>query len=119
MEIPSSAVVVSDWESLHEEGAKYPEAALVYKYGGWVIEVDSVIVLAVEGSLSQEITDKDPEAVEEDQDCELVEENDELNNKVVKRCSHARCFTSATCRTYSHCYVCRIYNYTTGFGNCI
>ncbi|RSL59555.1 hypothetical protein CEP54_007227 [Fusarium duplospermum] len=76
VEIPSSAVVVSDWDSLHKEGVKYPDAALVHKYGGWVIEVDDVIVLAVEGSLVQEITEMDPEAAEED-DCEKVEEEDE------------------------------------------
>lgn len=110
--------MVSDWDSLHKEGVKYPDAALVHKYGGWVIEVDDMIVLAVEGSLSQEITEMDPEAAEEDPDCEQVEEEDE-SGKLVKRCSHPRCFYSSHCKTYTGCYICRIYNYTTGFGNCI
>ncbi|RSL96458.1 hypothetical protein CEP52_011451 [Fusarium oligoseptatum] len=76
-----SSSIYSD--SLHKEGVKYPDAALVHKYGGWVIEVDDVIVLAVEGSLSQEITEMDPEAAEADPDCEQVEEEDE-SGKLVK-----------------------------------
>ena len=111
VELPSSAVVVSDWDSLKAETARYPETALVYKYGGWVVEVDDVIVLAVDESMIQDITDADA-----DEECDEAEEED---GQLVKRCSHRGCFNHAICVTYTGCWICRINNYTTGRGVCI
>lgn len=98
--LPSSATIVSDWDGLWREGVKYPDSALVNKYGGWVIEVDNEVVLAIDDSFIQAVVDAGSAPAEED--CEEVEDN----GKLAKRCNHARCFNSSHCRTYTGCHVC-------------
>jgi hypothetical protein len=57
IEIPDSAAVVSDWDQLYAESAKYPLSMMV-KYGGYVIEVDGQNVLATNDNMTKEVADK-------------------------------------------------------------
>lgn len=115
MEIPSSAIGASDWDSLYAGADIFPDSSLLNKYGGLVMEVDGAIVLAVDDDFIQEVTNKPSDSEE---DCEELEEEDAEGN-LVKRCSHRTCFFSSTCRTYSGCHICNIYNRNTGLGRCI
>ncbi|KAM0703582.1 hypothetical protein Q7P35_009521 [Cladosporium inversicolor] len=55
VEIPESAIIVSDWDSLHAESDRFPNSMLMPKYGGNVIEVDRKIMLATTENLTLEI----------------------------------------------------------------
>ncbi|WKT52651.1 hypothetical protein QSH57_003213, partial [Fusarium oxysporum f. sp. vasinfectum] len=55
IKIPKDAIWVTNWDQLHEMGAKYPDTALVEKYGGNVIEVDGKIVLATDEEMTKQI----------------------------------------------------------------
>ncbi|KAF4957015.1 hypothetical protein FGADI_3428 [Fusarium gaditjirri] len=55
VEIPENAIWVTNWDQLHEMGAKYPDTALFEKYGGNVIEVDGKIVVATDEKMTEEI----------------------------------------------------------------
>ncbi|UPL02868.1 hypothetical protein LCI18_013802 [Fusarium solani-melongenae] len=109
VEIPKDAIWVTNWDQLHEMAAKYPDTALVEKYGGNVIEVDGKIVLATDQEMNEQIDDL----------IEQLEKNNpegETEPKTPNRrdlpghnrpCSHPGCFYSSTCLTYTNCHVCR------------
>ena len=56
--LPETAVVVSTWNALHAEGAKYPDSMLIGKYGGFVIEVNDIIMLATDDNMTAEVDAK-------------------------------------------------------------
>jgi hypothetical protein len=58
IDIPETAVIVDNWDTLHAEGSKYPWRMLEPKYGGNVIGVDGVIKLVTTDELSKQIEEK-------------------------------------------------------------
>jgi hypothetical protein len=129
IDIPNSAVVVSDWETLYSEAAKFPNTALEPKYGGNVIEVDGQIVLATDEEMTRQVNAKfdavPPLTAEEELEFEQLMEQynngsyvpekrsclqngGEASKKLQKRsCSHNPCFLSPLCLTYTDCHICR------------
>ncbi|KAG9256796.1 uncharacterized protein F5Z01DRAFT_488571 [Emericellopsis atlantica] len=118
IEVPSTAAVVYDWDSLYSQAALYPDSTLDLKYGGWVIEVDDSIVLAIDDSFVQELSDAATAQDDDEGECENTEEGD-ADEVSAQRCSHPKCFNTANCRTYTDCHVCTRQSYLTGVGWCI
>ncbi|KAF4333484.1 hypothetical protein FBEOM_12692 [Fusarium beomiforme] len=100
VEIPKDAIWVTDWDQLHEMGAKYPDTALVEKYGGNVIEVDGKIVLATDEEMTKQIEDLVKELEKNDKDVETETETSRRRDVEIpgpyRQCSHPRCFYDAS-----------------------
>ena len=129
IDIPDTAVIVSDWDSLHAETERFPDSMLMPKYGGNVIEVDGQIMLATTQDLTleiQKVVDSIP-AFTAEQEAEyecmldayeggveaimtksLCSKKNEAEGILQKRaCQNYGCFTDSICRTYNDCHVCR------------
>lgn len=52
IDIPGTAVVVSDLTTLEVELSRYPSTALNERYGGWVIEIGGRIVVAMDDNMT-------------------------------------------------------------------
>jgi hypothetical protein len=61
--LPETARVCSDWPSLNAAALQRPHAAIVKKYGGWVIEEGGAIVIACDEGMSVRC-DERPEQLE-------------------------------------------------------
>lgn len=108
VEIPATAIIATTWDMFHKEAARFPDNMAVYKYGGYVIEVDGVIKLATDDTMTQLITDKL-------NSLPPVSEGEEVNGPPIQQedgglekryCSHPPCFNSALCQMYTDCHVC-------------
>jgi hypothetical protein len=129
VEVPETAIIVSDWESLQTEVEKFPDSMLMTKYGGNVIEVDGQIMLATTQDLTleiQKVVDALPAFTpEEDAEYECVQ--DALENGVEatmakdvcsnegkvesilreRTCAGRMCWNDSICVTYNDCHVCK------------
>lgn len=124
--IPASAVIISDWETYHQEAQKYPDTMVVGKYGGYVVEVGGEIKLATDNAMTKLINerlDAIGAANEGDDGAEdVTKRNTDLEGSAVlekRACSHPRCFNSALCLSYTDCHVCTARSGTIGQGRCI
>jgi hypothetical protein len=50
--LPDTARVVTEWTSLRAAAMERPNAPIVKKYGGWVIEEEGAIVVACDEEMS-------------------------------------------------------------------
>lgn len=57
IDIPGTAVVISDLTALEVELARYPCTALNERYGGWAIEIDEGIVVAMDDNMTRLINE--------------------------------------------------------------
>ncbi|KAM5385212.1 hypothetical protein ACJZ2D_001173 [Fusarium nematophilum] len=91
IELPLSAVIVTTWDEFHTEGRKYPNSAVVPKYGGFVIEVDEEIKMATDEKMTQEVAEKlaSLSLRDDGEAADGVEESPEGGPSLEKRrCSH-------------------------------
>ncbi|EXK82934.1 hypothetical protein FOQG_12766 [Fusarium oxysporum f. sp. raphani 54005] len=111
IKIPKDAIWVTNWDQLHEMGAKYPDTALVEKYGGNVIEVDGKIVLATDEEMTKQIDSLIKELEKDDIEVEAETETSKRRDVEIpgpyRQCSHPRCFYDVTCHSYTNCHICR------------
>jgi hypothetical protein len=129
VEVPETAIIVSDWESLQTEVEKFPDSMLMTKYGGNVIEVDGQIMLATTQDLTleiQKVVDALPAFTpEEDAEYECVQDvlasgaeaamaKDVCSNEGKaegilreRACAGRMCWNDSICVTYNDCHVCK------------
>jgi hypothetical protein len=58
IEIPETAIIVSDRETLYAAATEFPDSALSSKYGGNIMEVDGRVVLATDEEMTRQINAK-------------------------------------------------------------
>jgi hypothetical protein len=109
VQIPDDAIWVTTWEQYHADAPQFGKTVL-YKYGGFVVEVDDKIVLATDEKMTKEIHDLLTGLEKDDAESESQPQTPNRRNTEIRglrnKCSHPPCFGPGICTTYSHCHVC-------------
>ena len=107
---PAEAAVLQDRQALNEFVKSNPDGFLHSENGGYYLKDlhEAVVAIASDGLCSElDGSWANAESSVEDDDVTDVTKR-ELNslNALSNKCSHPRCFSHATCLTYSSCHVC-------------
>ncbi|KAJ5173692.1 uncharacterized protein N7500_001623 [Penicillium coprophilum] len=119
---PSDAIIVHDRQSLNDLVKVNPETILHAENGGYYLkDMEEAVVAITADDLCKELDvafasidagdigeDSEPENRESESlgGADTTKRSASYSHDKRNKCSHPRCFNSATCLTYSNCHVC-------------